>query len=175
MSKSWKYTRQVPHAQPTRDHTHWNPSAHLFEIHLAQIPARDNSLILPHCSLPDLCPPERSTDNLLACSLGVWRVSESHWSVFFFEHLNPARVAGGEVKRRQVEEAGVGWPPWRWQRCRLSQEALGVSTEKAGGSWDGEIRRTSKLIHTGRGLEAEIMSDSNTQVGCCSALTVVCP
>lgn len=110
----------VWHTQPQITHA----AISLFprEIHLAQTPVRDNSLILPRCSLPDLCPPERSTDNLLSCS-GV-RVSESHWSVFFLtlksgERCSRGRWGGMWVRRR--EPARI---PRRWQRCRLSQEVL---------------------------------------------------
>ena len=69
----------VWHTQPQI--THAAISTLPREIHLTQTPVRDNSLILPRCSLPDLCPPERSTDNLFSCSGGKWvRVTE----VFFF-------------------------------------------------------------------------------------------
>lgn len=74
--------------------------AHI-EIHFAQIPARDNSLILPCCSLPDLCPPQRSTDNLHTCSGGE----------VFFLTLKPSKRekdAGSAKRLNKNRKLGLG-------------------------------------------------------------------
>lgn len=102
-----------------RSHT-LQSHAHILEIHLTQIPARDNSLILPRCGLPDLCSLQRSTDNLLVCSEAKW---ESLKCVFFLL-LNPVRGAGREVRRQWVR---------RWVVSDLHEDDKHVGSHK--GSW----------------------------------------
>lgn len=102
-----------------RSHTLQSP-AHVLEIHLTQIPARDNSLILPRCGLPDLCSLQRSTDNLLVCFGAKW---ESLKCVFFLT-LKPSNRCRQGGKETVSEEVGSQWPPWRWQTCGLTQRLL---------------------------------------------------
>lgn len=108
MNRGWKHTRcQVPRTQSATDHTRRHPPARYPQN--PQIPARDDSFILPRCSRPGLCLPERSTDNLF-CLLRGERMWESLKCFFFFLTLKPTercrRGGGGRSWSGGDKDAG---------------------------------------------------------------------
>lgn len=156
MNRGWKHTRcQVPRTQSATDHTRRHPPARYPQN--PQIPARDDSFILPRCSRPGLCLPERSTDNLF-CLLRGERMWESLKCFFFFLTLKPTeRGAGGE------EEAGVGRGV-----TKMPAQPRGTWRSAEMWSWEGEIRTTARRPefkthpYRIRGLDLETVSDKWT-------------